>query len=111
MESQFCARHSSVVVREDTQLKHAGYFTGKGTESPLKYLSLQLTLSQDDDASSNEIGFRNSQPTVEIIKFHHVPSWSRNTGLYLCRFISKFLPTRATNKIKEKLLLVTFKLL
>lgn len=94
---------------ENTQLKHAGYFPGKGTEAPLKYLSSFDTISHDV-ASSNKVGFRNAQPTVEIMKFLDVPSWSRNTGPCLSRFISEFLSTRTINKMNEKLLLVTFKL-
>ena len=109
MDSQCHASYSSVVVRENAQLNHAGYFPGKGTESPLKYVSSVDTIS-DDDASSNKVGFRNSRPTDETTKFRHVPSWSRNTGPLLCIFISEFLPTCTINKIKEKLLLVTFKL-
>jgi hypothetical protein len=101
MENQWRAKHSSVVVRENTQLKHAGYFPGKGTESPLKYLSSVDTIS-DDAAPSNKVGFRNSQNTVEIIKVRNVPSWSRNTRPCLCRFIPEFLSTRTINKMKEK---------
>jgi hypothetical protein len=46
VERQSRARHSSVVVLMNTQLKHAGYFPCKGTESPLKPLCNQFTLSQ-----------------------------------------------------------------
>ena len=80
MKNECRVAHSSVVSRCEHTVKTRRLLSGQGNRVSTKIPVSTVYPISDDDVSSDKVGFHNSQPTVEIIKFRHVPTWSTNTG-------------------------------